>query len=456
MFDALNDRLNAVFRKLRSRGKLHPKQVDAALADIRTALLEADAALDVVDDFLSRVRARSLSDEVMRSLTPAQQVIKVVRDELTTTLGGEHRPFDLRSANPVVIMMAGVQGSGKTTACAKLALWLKKEKGRHPLLVAADLQRPAAIEQLFTLGGEIGIPVASDGNKAEKVAKNAVRHAEREGRNVVIVDTAGRLHVDPDMMREARRVKDAIRPHHVLMASDAMTGQDAVVQAREFMREVDLTGFILTKLDGDSRGGAALSITHVTGRPIFFAGIGERPGDLEPFHPDRMASRILGMGDVLTLIEKAEKEMDQEKAAEAAEKMARAQFTLEDFLEQMRQVKKLGPLQDILAMLPGIPGAKEQLKDLQVDEGELARTEAIICSMTPEERRNPAIISGSRRLRIARGSGTTTHEVNDLLKQFAQARKMMRSMMGMAGFGGKGMKGLRLPKLPPGINLPGS
>jgi signal recognition particle subunit SRP54 len=455
MFDALNDRLNAVFRKLRSRGKLHPKQVDAALADIRTALLEADAALDVVDDFLSRVRARSLSDEVMRSLTPAQQVVKVVRDELTRTLGGEHRPFTLPGVNPVVIMMAGVQGSGKTTACAKLALWLKKEKGRQPLLVAADLQRPAAIEQLFTLGGEIGVSVVSDGNKAEKVAKSAVRQAEREGRNVVIVDTAGRLHVDPDMMREARRVKDAIRPHHVLMASDAMTGQDAVVQAREFMREVDLTGFILTKLDGDSRGGAALSITHVTGRPIFFAGIGEKPGDLEPFHPDRMASRILGMGDVLTLIEKAEKEMDQEKAVEAAEKMARAQFTLEDFLEQMRQVKKLGPLQDILAMLPGIPGAKEQLKDLQVDEGELARTEAIICSMTPEERRNPAIISGSRRLRIARGSGTTTHEVNDLLKQFAQARKMMKSMMGMAGFGAKGMKGLKLPKLPPGINFPG-
>jgi signal recognition particle subunit SRP54 len=451
MFDTLNDRLNAVFRKLRSRGKLHPKQVDAALADIRTALLDADAALVVVDDFLSRVRARALSDEVMRSLTPAQQVIKVVRDELTQTLGGEHRAFNLPGANPVVVMMAGVQGSGKTTACAKLALWLKKEKGRLPLLVAADLQRPAAIEQLFTLGGEIGVPVASDGNRPEKVAKSALKQAVREGRNVVIVDTAGRLHVDPDMMKEARRVKDAIRPHHVLMASDSMTGQDAVIQAREFMREVDLTGFVLTKLDGDSRGGAALSITHVTGRPIFFAGTGEKLGDLEPFYPDRMASRILGMGDVLTLIEKAEKEMDQEKAAEAAEKMARAQFTLEDFLEQMREVKKLGPLQDLLAMLPGIPGAKEQLKDLQVDEGELARTEAIICSMTPEERRNPAIIGGSRRLRIARGSGTTTHEVNALLKQFAQARKMMKSMMGMAGFGGKGPKGLRLPKLPPGI-----
>jgi signal recognition particle subunit SRP54 len=460
MFDSLTDRFNAVFRKLKSRGKLHPKQVDAALADIRTALLEADVAVDAADGFLDRVRARALSDEVLRSLTPAQQVIKVVRDELTATLGGEHTPLKLPGVNPVVIMMAGVQGSGKTTHCAKLALHLK-EKGRHPLLVAADLQRPAAIEQLFTLGREIGVPVVSDGNRPEKVAKAAVKEAVREGRNVVIVDTAGRLHVDPEMMREARRVKEAIKPHQVLMACDSMTGQDAVIQAREFMREVDVTGFVLTKLDGDSRGGAALSITHITGRPIFFAGVGERLTDLEPFYPDRMASRILGMGDVLTLIEKAEKEMDQDKAREAAEKMARAEFTLEDFLEQMRQVKKLGPLQDLVAMLPGIPGAKQQLKDLQVDEGEMAQTEAIICSMTPEERRNPAIIGGSRRLRIARGSGTTTAEVNSLLKQFAQARKMMKSMMGMAGFGGgsrgsKGMKGLKLPKLPPGIGLPGT
>jgi signal recognition particle subunit SRP54 len=457
MFDSLTDRFNAVFRKLKSRGKLHPKQVDAALADIRTALLEADVALDATEGFLDRVRARALSDEVLRSLTPAQQIIKVVRDELTATLGGEHTPFKLPGVNPVVIMMAGVQGSGKTTHCAKLALHLK-EKGRHPLLVAADLQRPAAIEQLFTLGREVGVPVVSDGNRPEKVARSALKQAGREGRNVVIVDTAGRLHVDPEMMREARRVKEAIKPHQVLMACDSMTGQDAVIQAREFMREVDVTGFVLTKLDGDSRGGAALSITHVTGRPIFFAGVGEKMTDLEPFYPDRMASRILGMGDVLTLIEKAEKEMDQDKARAAAEKMARAEFTLEDFLEQMRQVKKLGPLQDLVAMLPGIPGAKQQLKDLQVDEGEMAQTEAIICSMTPEERRNPAIIGGSRRLRIARGAGTTTAEVNSLLKQFAQARKMMKSMMGMAGFGGgaKGMKGLKLPKLPPGIGLPGT
>jgi signal recognition particle subunit SRP54 len=264
------------------------------------------------------------------------------------------------------------------------------------------------------------------------------------------------------MMREARRVKEAIKPHHVLMACDSMTGQDAVVQARAFMREVDVTGFVLTKLDGDSRGGAALSITHETGRPIFFAGVGEKLTDLEPFHPDRMASRILGMGDVLSLIEKAEKELDKDKAVEAAEKMARAEFTLEDFLEQMQQVRKLGPMQDLLAMLPGVPGGRQQLKDLQVDEGELARTEAIICSMTPEERRNPAIIGGSRRLRIARGSGTTTASVNSLLKEFAQAKKMMKSMMGMAGFGGrgpkgaKGLKGMKLPKLPPGIDIPGT
>jgi signal recognition particle subunit SRP54 len=457
MFDSLSDRLGTVFRKLRSRGKLHPKQVDAALDEIRTALLDADVALEVVDDFLRRVRTRALSDEVMRSLTPAQQVIKVVRDELTTTLGGEHRPFKLPGANPVVIMMAGVQGSGKTTHCAKLALHLK-EKGRQPLLVAADLQRPAAVEQLFTLGREIGVPVASEGKDPVKVAKNALKQAVRDGRNVVIVDTAGRLHVDPEMMKEAHRVRDAIRPHHVLMACDSMTGQDAVIQAREFMREVDLTGFVLTKLDGDSRGGAALSVTQVTKRPIFFAGTGERLGDLEPFYPDRMASRILGMGDVLTLIEKAEKEMDQEKALEAADKMARSQFTLEDFLAQMQEIKKLGPLQDLLAMLPGSPGGKQQLKDLQFDEREMVTTEAMIHSMTPEERRNPAIIGGTRRLRIARGSGTTTNEVNALLKQFAQARKMMKSMMGMAGFGGrgpKGMKGMRMPKLPPGMGLPG-
>jgi signal recognition particle subunit SRP54 len=430
MFDALTGRLDGIFKKLRSRGKLHPKQ--------------ADVSAEVADALLDRVRARALSEEVMKSLTPAQQVIKVVRDELQSTMGGTQVAFTLPSVRPAVVMMAGVQGSGKTTACAKIALHLKS-KGKRPLLVAADLWRPAAVEQLFTLGREIGVDVASDGKDAVRVAKAGVKHAGREGYDVVIVDTAGRLHVDEEMMREARRVKDAIDPHHVVMACDAMTGQDAVIQARAFMREVDTTGFVLTKIDGDARGGAALSITAVTGRPVFFAGTGERPEDLEPFYPDRMASRIMGMGDVLSLIDKAQENLDQEQAAETAEKMLSARFTLEDFLVQMQALRKLGPLQDLLAMLPGVPGGKNAIKDLEVDEGQLGRAQAIIQSMTREERQNPAIIGGSRRSRIARGSGVTTAEVNALLKEFEQAKKMMKSVLG-----GKGMP--RIPGMP---NLPG-
>jgi signal recognition particle subunit SRP54 len=411
---------------------------------MRVALLEADVAAEVADDLLARVRDRALSEEVMKSLTPAQQVIKVVRDELQATMGGTQVAFTLPSARPAVVMMAGVQGSGKTTACAKVAHHLKS-KGKRPLLVAADLWRPAAVEQLSTLGREIGVDVVSDGKDAVKVAKAGVKHAVREGYDVVIVDTAGRLHVDEDMMREARRVKDAIDPHHVVMACDAMTGQDAVIQARAFMREVDTTGFVLTKIDGDARGGAALSITAVTGRPVFFAGTGERPEDLEPFYPDRMASRIMGMGDVLSLIDKAQENLDQEQAAETAEKMLSARFTLEDFLVQMQALRKLGPLQDLLAMLPGVPGGKDALKDLEVDEGQLGRAQAIIQSMTREERQNPAIIGGSRRSRIARGSGVTTAEVNALLKEFEQAKKMMKSMLG----------GKRMPRIPGMPNLPG-
>jgi len=444
MFDTLTDRLDGIFKRLRSRGKLHPKQVDGALAEMRVALLEADVSAEVADDLLARVRDRALSEEVMKSLTPAQQVVKVVRDELQNTMGGTQAAFTLPSVRPAVVMMAGVQGSGKTTACAKIALHLKS-KGKRPLLVAADLWRPAAVEQLFTLGREIGVDVVSDGKDAVKVAKGGVKHAGREGYDVVIVDTAGRLHVDEDMMREARRVKDAIDPHQVVMACDAMTGQDAVIQARAFMREVDTSGFVLTKIDGDARGGAALSITAVTGKPVFFAGTGERPEDLEPFYPDRMASRIMGMGDVLSLIDKAQENLDQEQAAETAEKMLSARFTLEDFLVQMQALRKLGPLQDLLAMLPGVPGGKNALKDLEVDEGQLGRAQAIIQSMTREERQNPAIIGGSRRSRIARGSGVTTAEVNALLKEFEQARKMMKSMLG-----GKGMP--RIPGMP---NLPG-
>jgi signal recognition particle subunit SRP54 len=443
MFDQLTDRLGAVFKKLRSRGKLHPKQVDSALGDIRDALLDADVATSVADDLLARVRTRAVSEEVMRSLTPGQQVVKVVRDELTATLGGTHQAFTV-SGEPAVVMMAGLQGSGKTTACAKLALHLK-ERGRHPLLVAADLQRPAAVEQLFALGREIDVPVSSEGRDPVKVAKVSLKEAHGTGHDVVIVDTAGRVHVDREMMRQADRIRAAIKPHHVLMAVDATVGQDAVRQARAFMDEVDLTGFIVTKLDGDARGGAALSVTQVTGRPVYFAGTGEKSADLEPFHPDRMASRILGMGDVLSLVEKAERTMDEEQAQAAAEKMLRAEFTLEDFLAQLREVRKLGPLQDLLAMMPGVPGTAG-LKDLQVDEREVGQAEAIISSMTPDERRNPAIINGSRRSRIAGGSGTSVGRVNALLKQFDQTRKMMKRLTG-----GR----MRLPKAPGMPGIPG-
>ena len=445
MFDTLSDRLDGVFKKLRSRGKLHPKQVDNALAEIRTALLEADVSVEVVDDLLARVRARALSEEVLKSLTPAQQVVKVMDEELTVTLGGEHHPFTLSGASPAVIMLAGVQGSGKTTACAKLAKHLKG-KGKRPLLIAADLERPAAVEQLRTLGREIGVPVWSEGKDPVKLAKNGVKEAQRTGADVVIIDTAGRLHVDADMMKQARKIKDVTKPQHVVMACDAMTGQDAVTQARAFMDEVDTTGFILTKLDGDARGGAALSMTAVTGRPVFFVGTGEKVDDLEPFYPDRMAGRILGMGDVLTLIEKAQDTVDQEAAAKAAQQMISGQFNLEDFLGQLREMRKLGPIQDLLKMLPGVPGGKAGIKELAgaVDEGELARAEAIILSMTPQERREPGIISGSRRLRIANGSGTTTADVNTLLKDFEGARKMMRTMMG-----GKRVPGMKMPQ-----NLP--
>ncbi len=444
MFDTLTDRLDGVFTKLRRRGKLHPKQVDNALADVRLALLEADVAVEVVDDLLGRVRVRAVSEEVLKSLTPAQQVVKIMDEELTRTLGGEHHPFLLPGAPPAVVMLAGVQGSGKTTASAKLAKHLKS-KGKRPLLVGADLDRPAAVEQLQTLGREIGVPVWSEGRDPVKLAKNGVTEARRTGADVVIIDTAGRLHVDADMMKQARKIKDVTRPVQVVMACDAMTGQDAVLQAREFMREVDTTGFILTKLDGDARGGAALSMTAVTGRPIFFAGTGEKLEDLEPFHPDRMAGRILGMGDVMTLIEKAQDTVDAERATAAAEQMLKGQFTLEDFLEQLHQMQKLGPLQDILKMLPGVPGGKNAMKEIAdaVDEGELRRTEAMILSMTPEERRNPAIISGSRRLRIANGSGMTTSDVNQLLRDFEGARKMMRTMLG----------GKRLPGM---VKMPGT
>jgi signal recognition particle subunit SRP54 len=445
MFDRLSEQLDRTFKKLRARGKLHPKQVDNALSDMRVALLEADVAVEVADDFLARVRARALSEEVMKSLTPAQQVVKIVDEELTETMGGQQRPFDLGSARPCVVLMTGVQGSGKTTASAKLAKLLKAN-GSRPLLVGADLERPAAVEQLRTLGREIGIPVWSEGRDPVKLAKAALAEASRQNADVIIVDTAGRLHVDADMMKQARKIKDVTKANHVLMVCDSMTGQDAVMQAREFMREVDTTGFVLTKLDGDARGGAAVSITAVTGRPVFFVGTGEKLEDLEPFYPDRMAGRILGMGDVLTLIDKAQVSMDADAARESAERMLKNQFTLEDFLTQLREMRKLGPIGDLLKMLPGVPGGKNMAKELAgaVDDGEVRRAEAMICSMTIEERRNPGIISGSRRLRIANGSGATTADVNGLLKDFEAARKMMRTMMG-----GKRIPGMMKSQMPP-------
>lgn len=432
MFDSLTQRFEGIFAGLRGKGRLSEADVDAALREVRLALLEADVNVAVVKDFLTRVRERALEADVSKSLTPGQQVIKVVHEELVQTLGGS--AAGLKQSNPPqTILIVGLQGSGKTTTAGKLAKHFKS-KGRRPLLVAADLQRPAAIDQLETLGGRIGVPVfAERKSKPTRVVKAALKEANRAGNDVVIVDTAGRLQIDDSLMKELTEVAKVSDPDETLLVVDAMTGQDAVNVAKGFVGHTDLTGIILSKLDGDARGGAAISVREVTGAPVKFAGVGEGLDDLEPFHPDRMASRILGMGDVLTLIEKAEATFDTVEAEKAAAKMARGQFTLEDFLEQFQQVKKMGPLQDILAMFPG---AGSMLKDVQVDDGEIQRVEAIIYSMTPEERRNPKILSGSRKRRIAAGSGTRPQDVNNLIRQFGDAQKMMK------GLTGKGMGSL--------------
>jgi signal recognition particle subunit SRP54 len=444
MFDTLSDRFDGIFRRLRGRGRLSETDVDEVARELRLALLEADVNVRVVKAFVTRVKERAAGAEVAQSLSPAQQVIKIVHEELARTLGGEGGQLATPSSPPAVVVLAGLQGSGKTTVAAKLARLLDGQ-GRRPLLVAADLQRPAAIEQLRVLGERIGVPVSSSGTEPVAVAEAGVREAERLGRAVVIVDTAGRLQIDDELMGELARVTSAVRPSDTLLTLDAMTGQEAVTVAAEFARQVPLTGVVLTKLDGDARGGAALSVTEVTGLPIIFAGVGEHLEDFEAFHPDRMASRILGMGDVLTLIEKAEAAFDAEQTQAAEAKLRAGQFTLDDFLEQMRQMKKMGPLQSIVGMLPGVP---KELRDAEIDEGELARVEAIICSMTPAERREPSLINGSCRHRIARGSGTSTQQVNALLKQFKMVQQMMRTMT-------KGGKGKRRGQLPvPG--LPGA
>jgi len=437
MFDTLSDRFDGIFQRLRSRGRLGDREVDEVAREIRIALLEADVNVSVVKSFIARVKERAQGAEVTTSLSPAQQVIKIVHEELVTTLGGSTGKLAMSSKPPTVVMLAGLQGSGKTTAAAKLARHLQAN-GSRVLLVGADLQRPAAVEQLRVLGDRIGVPVFSEGRDPVKVTKGALKQADRLGSTVVVVDTAGRLQVDAALMDELRRVGKVAQPDDTLLVVDAMTGQEAVHVAEAFDEAVGLDGVVLTKIDGDARGGAALSVKEVIGKPILFAGTGEKIEDFEPFHPDRMASRILGMGDVLTLIEKAEEAFDKEEAQEAEAKLRKGEMTLEDFLDQMRQVRKMGPLQNLVGMLPGVP---KELRQTEVDEGELAKVEAIICSMTPQERRRPALINGSRRLRIARGSGTTAQDVNSLLKQFKTVQQLMRQMS-------KGKMPKGLPQLP--------
>jgi signal recognition particle subunit SRP54 len=431
VFESLSDRLNGIFTRLRGKGRLGDADVDAALREIRLALLEADVNVSVVKTFLARVRERAVGAEITKSLTPGQQVVKIVNEELITTLGGEAAP--LTSARPATILMVGLQGSGKTTSAAKLANLLK-QKGRRPLLVAADLRRPGAIDQLVRLGERVGVPVATD-RKLPKLLKAAMQQARTDGYDVVIFDSAGRLQIDKELMRELSDVEKAVTPDEVLLVVDAMTGQDAVNVARGFLEHVDLTGIVLSKLDGDARGGAAISVREVTGCPIKFVGVGEKPEDFEPFHPDRMASRILGMGDVLTLIEKAESAWDVAEAEAMVDKLRTASFTFEDFLQQLKQIRGMGALDQLLAMLPG---AGSMLRDVQISDKDLGKVEAIVRSMTPEERRRPKLIDGSRKRRIAAGSGSSAQEVNGLLKQFNEAQKMMKMMTQ-----GKAIPGLR-------------
>jgi len=425
VFENLTDKLQAVFDKLATRGKLTEADVDVALREVRLALLEADVNFKVVKEFLARVRERAIGAEVTRSLTPAQQVVKIVHEELMATLG-EGGKLNLSGAPPHVIMLVGLQGSGKTTTAAKLALRLRKN-GQRPLLVAADVYRPAAITQIQTLGKQLDIPVHAEpaGVKPPQICLNALKHARESAYTAVILDTAGRLHIDDQMMTELEEIKSKTKPADLLLVVDSMTGQDAVRTADEFNKRVGLTGLILTKVDGDARGGAAISVRSVTGVPIMFLGIGEKTDALEPFHPDRLASRILGMGDVLSLIEKAEGALDSEKAMAMGRRLTKGEFDLEDFLQQLQEVKKLGPLSQLLDMIPGMSRVSKDVAP-EVTDKQLKQIEAIISSMTMQERREPAIINASRKRRIARGSGTTVQEVNLLLGQFRQTQRMMK------------------------------
>ncbi len=436
-FEGIASKLQNVFKKLTGKGRLSERDVKDAMREIKLALLEADVNFLVVKDFVKRVEARAVGADVLESLTPGQMVIKIVNEELTALMGSTNAKLDFGSKKPAVILMAGLQGAGKTTMCGKLAVLLKKQYGKAPMLCACDIYRPAAIEQLKVVGGKAEVPVYEHGTQEPvKTAQEAIEEARRTFKDVVIVDTAGRLHIDGDMMDELKRIRDALEPAEILLVVDAMTGQDAVNVAKAFNETVPLTGVVLTKLDGDTRGGAALSVRAVTGKPIKFAGTGEKLTDLEPFHPDRMASRILGMGDMLTLIEKAEQAFDQKKAAELEKKMRTDTFTLDDFLDQMEQMKDMGSMEDILKMIPGMGG---KLNGLQIDEKAMGRTKAIIQAMTPKERANPDILNASRRKRIARGSGTTIQDVNKLMNQFEASRKMMKQMTG--GMFKRGKKG---------------
>ncbi len=436
MFENLTERLNQAFSRLKGRGKLSEADIDRALREVRLALLEADVNYRVVKDFVARVKERALGQEVMESLTPAQQVIKIVHEELIRTLGDKASPLDLSGPTPLAIVLVGLQGSGKTTTAAKLARFLKR-RGRNPYLVAADIYRPAAIEQLKTLGQSLGLPVfePQPGQSPPEIARLAMVQAKATGRDIAIIDTAGRLHIDEALMEELKAIKEATSPKEILLVADAMTGQDAVNMAKAFDEAVGITGVILTKMEGDARGGAALSIRAVTGKPIKFLGTGEKLEALEIFAPDRIANRILCMGDILSLIEKAQETFDQKKALELQEKLRREAFTLEDLRDQIRQIKKMGPLNQLLSLIPGMSKIKN-LDSLGVDEKEFSRMEAIINSMTPEERRNPRILNASRKRRIARGSGTSVQDVNRLLKNFAQMQKMLKRVKK------KGLRGL--------------
>jgi signal recognition particle subunit SRP54 len=448
MLESLGTRLQSIFDRLGSRGRLTEDNIQEALREVRVALLEADVNFKVVRGFLDRVRDRAVGQDVLRSLTPAQQVVKVVHDELVELLGGSGHRLAPAPHPPTVIMLIGLQGSGKTTTAAKLAR-LYGQQGQHPILGAADTYRPAAQDQLRTLGGQIGAPVVGGpGQTPLEICRAAREEAAARGLSPLILDTAGRLHIDETMLDELRAIKRELAPHHVLLVVDAMTGQDAVTVAERFNQAVGIDAVILTKMDGDSRGGAALSVRHVTGRPIAFVGVGEKTDALEPFHPDRLASRILGMGDVLSLVEKAQQTVDQEQAQALVRKLREDSFSLEDFREQLRQLRKMGPLDQILGMLPFGKMFKGAPVELDGEQADLGRFDAIISSMTPGERRNPEVINGSRRQRIARGSGTTVQDVNRLLKQYAQLRKMMRQFRGMEGKLGKlkNLPGFPMPR----------